>query len=98
MAFSSPPPADTVHSSSCRESKMMSTELGDQRGVPGTKPFKEPTGDACAPVASQVQISSGPARSEMNTTRFPSGEYIGLLSRRDEDVNGSGVRLPSASG
>jgi hypothetical protein len=34
----------------------------------------------------------------MNTTRFPSGEYMGLSSRRDEKVNGSGVRLAAASG
>src|SRR5207247_2292531 len=55
---------------------------------------KEATGAAFAPRASQTHISGGPARSEMNTTRFPSGEYIGLSSRREETLKGSGVRTP----
>src|SRR5215469_12636901 len=96
-----PPSAEMTYTApnpSCRESKTISAESGDQRGVPGINPPKEVTGDGCAPFASQTQISEGPPRFDMNTTRFPSGEYMGLSSRRDEKVNGSGVRLAAASG
>src|SRR5262245_60164615 len=72
----------------------MSIELGDQRGVPGTKPPKEAIDAAFPPRVSQTQISGGPARLEMNTTRFPSGEYIGLSSRREDTLKGSGERAP----
>jgi len=54
---------------------------------------------AFAPLASATQISNSPDRFELNTTRLPSGEKLGMLSVRVEEIAAAGgetAGLPGA--
>src|SRR5262245_33153315 len=68
------------------ESKAICFPSGDQTGVP--PPDTTLTSRAgSVPSALLVHIASVPSRFETYATRFPSGEYLGCISIRDEAIS-----------
>src|SRR5712692_7863755 len=64
---------------------------GDQRGVPAKALPSDVTWTACDPSLSLTQTSAFPDRSDSKAIRFPSGEYCGFDSTRDDEIRGAEI-------